>query len=445
MSQLTLSYQEITNVANRDYMRENFKRAPRDSYYVPLNKLKEREGYNKRVVYEEIKELADSIFAHGLQEPFHLNILSDGTVYIVRGHRRWRAYLLLVEQGKLAPDVPVEFFPIKANVSEMAMLLDQHISNNLQKKMKPIERANLAFELKHNFGTTLSHEQIAEKMCISRQHVDNLIKIASCDDAMKNEMLMADMGITECMNFISSKKKLNKQTEDAEMEGNKTSAAKIPLPHDINAEELAELKEIEKQVGNNDEDDLPFVEETPEQQAVREQAEAEKAMEQLLLVADEVNVKKLSKHKDRKLAADAKILWQEDFVDEDNGEVIIIDREKIVYKKNTILDDDIIANIKNEGVETVFLFKPGCEPVAPSVITEPVAKREKDKYDSNRIEVADIQNVITLSDRIAVRVEKLEISAGDKKDLTDWCNWLRESALKSRDYIHANKKENKIR
>lgn len=444
MSQLTLSYQEITNVANRDYMRENFKRAPRDSYYTPLNKLKEREGYNKRVVYEEIRELADSIFAHGLQEPFHLNVLADGNIYIVRGHRRWRAYLLLVEEGKVAADVLVEFYPVKSNVSEMAMLLDQHISNNLQKKMKPIERANLAFELKHNFGTILSHEQIAEKMCISRQHVDNLIKIASCDDAMKNEMLMADMGITECMNFISSKKKLDKQTNDAETEANKTGVAKTPLPHDPNAKELAELKEIENQVGN-DEDDSPFVEETPEQQAVREQAEAEKAMEQLLLVADEVNVKKLSKHKDRKLAADAKILWQEDFVDEDNWEVIIINREKIVYKKNTILDDEIIANIKNEGVETVFLFKPGCEPVAPSVITEPVATKEKDRYDSNRPEIAQVQNIIKLADKLEFQVSKLDIPDGAKKDIADIVKWMQKDAQELREWVHTNKKQNKIR
>lgn len=441
MSQLTLSYQEITNVANRDYMRENFKRAPRDSYYTPLNKLKEREGYNKRVVYEEIRELADSIFAHGLQEPFHLNVLADGNIYIVRGHRRWRAYLLLVEEGKFAADVLVEFYPVKSNVSEMAMLLDQHISNNLQKKMKPIERANLAFELKHNFGTTLSHEQIAEKMCISRQHVDNLIKIASCDDAMKNEMLMADMGITECMNFISSKKKLDKQTNDAEIEGNKTSAAKTPLPHDPNAEELAELKEMEKQVANNDEeDDFPFVEETAEQEAVREQAEAEKAMEQLLLVADEVNVKKLSKHKDRKLAADAKILWQEDFVDEDNGEVIIINREKIVYKKNTILDDEIIANIKNEGVETVFLFKPGCEPVAPSVITEPVATKEKDRYDSGRPEIKAIQKAIQLVDKIEAIITKLDVPEDVKKDMSYNSYWAIKNMEEAREWIHLNKK-----
>lgn len=445
MSQLTLSYQEITNVANRDYLRENFKRAPRDSYFVPLNKLKEREGYNKRVVYEEIRELADSIFAHGLQEPFHLNILSDGTVYIVRGHRRWRAYLLLVEEGKLVADVLVEFFPVKANVSEMTMLLDQHISNNLQKKMKPIERANLAFELKHNFGTTLSHEQIAEKMCISRQHVDNLIKIASCDDAMKNEMLMADMGITECISFINSKKKLEKQTDDAEMEGNKTGVAKTPAPFDPNAKELSELNELEKEIGNNDKDDLPFTEENPEQQAVREQAEAEKEMEQLLLIADEVKVKKLKNHLDKKLAAAVKATVKEDFVNESDGEIVPYEKTALYLNKGTVISADIIEQLSENKVDTVFLYKPGCEPVAPSVITEPVATKEKDRYDSNRPEIAQVQNIIKLSDKLEFQVSKLDIPDGAKKDIADIVKWMQKDAQELREWVHANKKQNKIR
>lgn len=455
-TQLQLPYETIGKVEGRTFIRSNkevFTQTARASFRIQLKNIVERERLNSRRVYDSVKlqELADALFNHPeTVDPMVLDIVKDGDRIVGKvdeGHRRLRAHWLNVKAGRYTEDVYVEFYYNKAEVTELDRMVRQMTSNmNFKEELRPYEQATVAWNVKNLYSEKpLSHEQVAKLLRVSRQTVDNLIKISSADDRMKQEMITADMNLKDCLELVSSKKKLDKQTNDAEIEGNKTSAAKTPLPHDPNAEELAELKEMEKQVANNDEDDLPFVKETAEQQAVREQAEAEKAMEQLLLIADEVNVKKLSKHKDRKLAADAKILWQEDFVDEDNGEVIIIDREKIVYKKNTILDDDIIANIKNEGVETVFLFKPGCEPVAPSVITEPVATKEKDRYDSSRPEVAQVQNIIKLADKLEFQVSKLDIPDGAKKDIADIVKWMQKDAQELREWVHTNKKQNKIR
>lgn len=42
--ELSLPYVEITTVATRNYLRENFKRGDRTTYQIPFEDLKEREG-----------------------------------------------------------------------------------------------------------------------------------------------------------------------------------------------------------------------------------------------------------------------------------------------------------------------------------------------------------------------------------------------------------------
>lgn len=443
--QLSLPYEVISNVANRDYLRSNFKRAPRDSYFIELSKIEERENFNKRKVYEEIEELSESILAHGLQEPFWLNILSDGKALLMRGHRRWRAYKLLVEKGKFPADGLVEFLPVKSNVTEMQMLLDQHISNNLQKKMKPFERAAIAYELKHNFGEILSHEVIAEKMNISRQNVDLLIRIAEADDRMKQEMITADMNMKECLELVNSKKKLDQQSIKAEIEASKNEADPTPAPFDPNAKEAAELKSLEETEVDNQEYDLPFMEEqkeeTPEEKEIRE----EKELKELLLIADEVVVKKLKHHLDKKLAAAVKEIELVDYVDEDTGETTSVPQTKFYLNKGTVISAEIIEQLQENKVKTVFLYKPGCEPVAPSVITEPVATKEKDRFDNGRPEIAQVNNCIKLADKIEAVVNKLDVPEGTKTDIANYVKWMQKDLVEVREYVHKHKDQNKVR
>jgi hypothetical protein len=109
-------------------------------------------------------------------------------------------------------------------------------------------------------------------------------------------------------------------------------------------------------------------------------------------------------------------------------------------------------------------------------------EENKEVYDLNRQEIADIQNAIKLSDRIGVRVERLGISEsnrkqifdwkawanemeiseddkkyiigmiewmenlvkmeGDKKDIADWVKWQQTSLFSAREWIHRNKPKN---
>lgn len=49
--------------------------------------------------------------------------------------------------------------------------------------------------------------------------------------------------------------------------------------------------------------------------------------------------------------------WDEDFVDEDNGEVISVERNEIVVDKNTIIDSSVLDVIFDAKIKSVFIHK----------------------------------------------------------------------------------------
>jgi DNA-directed RNA polymerase subunit beta len=76
-------------------------------------------------------------------------------------------------------------------------------------------------------------------------------------------------------------------------------------------------------------------------------------------LAEEVKASKtgLKKYLGRKLAARVLRTWHEDFVDEDTGEVVSIERNEIVLDRDTVLDKEHIDEIVDSGAKTVLLHK----------------------------------------------------------------------------------------
>ncbi|HTL10516.1 MAG TPA: DNA-directed RNA polymerase subunit beta, partial [Chitinophagaceae bacterium] len=87
--------------------------------------------------------------------------------------------------------------------------------------------------------------------------------------------------------------------------------------------------------------------------------ETDKDILELFGMADEVKTdkKSLEKHIGKKLAARVLRTWVEDFVDEDTGEVVSIERNEIVMERDTILDEEGIDTISEMDVKSVFLQK----------------------------------------------------------------------------------------
>ncbi|MEM6514701.1 MAG: DNA-directed RNA polymerase subunit beta [Bacteroidota bacterium] len=87
--------------------------------------------------------------------------------------------------------------------------------------------------------------------------------------------------------------------------------------------------------------------------------ERDKDILEIFDLAEEVKVSKsgLKKVVGRKLAARVLNTWHEDFVDEDTGEVVSIERNEIVLDRDTEIDKDNIEEILEAGVKTILLHK----------------------------------------------------------------------------------------
>ena len=85
--------------------------------------------------------------------------------------------------------------------------------------------------------------------------------------------------------------------------------------------------------------------------------ETDKDILELFGMADEVatDKKTLKLHINKKLAARVLRTWVEDFVDEDTGEVVSIERNEIVMERDTILDENAIETIADLDVKSIFV------------------------------------------------------------------------------------------
>jgi DNA-directed RNA polymerase subunit beta len=89
--------------------------------------------------------------------------------------------------------------------------------------------------------------------------------------------------------------------------------------------------------------------------------ESDRDILEIFGLADEVKVSKsgLKRVVGRKLAARVLKSWVDDFVDEDTGELVPIERNEVILERDTILENSHILEIVNSGTETILLHKEG--------------------------------------------------------------------------------------
>jgi len=87
--------------------------------------------------------------------------------------------------------------------------------------------------------------------------------------------------------------------------------------------------------------------------------ESDKDILEIFGLADEFKVSKTSIKKavGRKLAARVLKSWIEDFVDEDTGEVVSIERNEVIIDRETVIESDHIEMILDSGVKSIILHK----------------------------------------------------------------------------------------
>ena len=104
--------------------------------------------------------------------------------------------------------------------------------------------------------------------------------------------------------------------------------------------------------------------------------ESDKDILEIFGLADEVKVSKsaLKGAVGRKLAARVLKTWVEDFVDEDTGEVVSIERNEVLIDRETILEEEHVEAILDSGAKTVILHKADVNPADYALIYNTLQK-----------------------------------------------------------------------
>ena len=104
--------------------------------------------------------------------------------------------------------------------------------------------------------------------------------------------------------------------------------------------------------------------------------ERDKDILEIFDLAEEIKVSKagLKKYIGRKLAARVLNTWHEDFVDEDTGEVVSIERNEIILDRDTVLDKENVEEIVESNVKSVLLHKEDNNVVDYSIIHNTLQK-----------------------------------------------------------------------
>jgi DNA-directed RNA polymerase subunit beta len=87
--------------------------------------------------------------------------------------------------------------------------------------------------------------------------------------------------------------------------------------------------------------------------------EGDKDILEIFGLADEIKVSKTAMKKlvGRKLAARVLKSWVEDFVDEDTGEVVSIERNEVIIDRETVIENEHVDMIVDSGAKTILLHK----------------------------------------------------------------------------------------
>ncbi|MFT4681311.1 MAG: DNA-directed RNA polymerase subunit beta, partial [Flavobacteriales bacterium] len=104
--------------------------------------------------------------------------------------------------------------------------------------------------------------------------------------------------------------------------------------------------------------------------------ESDKDILEIFDLADEVKVSKagIKRVLGRKLAARVLRTWIEDFVDEDTGEVVSIERNEVIIDRETILEKEHMDMIMESGVKTIILHKEDANAIDYSIIYNTLQK-----------------------------------------------------------------------
>ena len=223
----------IEQTASRAFIRTITKNS--DGYVkIDLFKIKIRPGFNARRKPEGLKEdlyeqmldiprLADGIFAsNGPADPILGDILEDGYFYQTDGERRIRALRHLMKTNR-------DTYPNGFPVNDVRVLLNVPGTTDLDRKvkvlttqdhlpLKPMDRAYFYLTFEEN--DKMTHQQIADRLHVSRQTVDNYITATSLPEETQTAIDEERITISNALKEHREKNKKKGDDEDEKKPAN---------------------------------------------------------------------------------------------------------------------------------------------------------------------------------------------------------------------------------
>ncbi len=135
--------------------------------------------YQPRTAFEEekLRELADSIRAHGILNPLVVVQRADGRYELIAGERRLRA----------ARDIGLPRVPAIVRVADHKQQLELSLIENIQREdLNPIERASGYERLMREFS--LTQEEAARVLGKSRSVIANTIRLLRLPEEIKDSL-----------------------------------------------------------------------------------------------------------------------------------------------------------------------------------------------------------------------------------------------------------------
>lgn len=158
---------------------------------IPVEFLQRGEYQPRREFNSEsLQELADSIASQGLIQPIVVREIAQNKYEIIAGERRWRA-------AQLAglDTVPA----MLREISDQATIAIALIENIQREDLNAIEESQALIRLQDEFN--LTQQQVAEAVGKSRPSVTNLMRLASLQPLVQQQLERGDidLGHAKCL------------------------------------------------------------------------------------------------------------------------------------------------------------------------------------------------------------------------------------------------------
>ena len=158
---------------------------------IPVEFLQRGEYQPRRDFNSEaLQELADSIASQGLIQPIVVRSIGQDRYEIIAGERRWRAAQL----------AGIDRIPaLVREISDQATIAMALIENIQREDLNPIEESQALIRLQNEFS--LTQQQVAEAVGKSRTAVTNLMRLASLEVSVQQQVERGDieLGHAKCL------------------------------------------------------------------------------------------------------------------------------------------------------------------------------------------------------------------------------------------------------